>query len=101
MTTTPRLCHCDICDEQPREEEAEMPYCVTRGGYHDGGTAGCGFVTTGTTTPGRQPFKCPVCNGQGLVSVPPGVAGDLATFPSSSCGPWQCRVCAGTGLAWG
>ncbi len=42
--------------------------------------------------------KCPVCNGTGLVSVPPGVAGDQPTFTSTSCGPWPCRVCKGAGI---
>lgn len=41
----------------------------------------------------KIPFKCPVCDGTGLVSRPPGVAGDHPTFCSDSSGPWQCRVC--------
>jgi hypothetical protein len=43
---------------------------------------------------------CPVCHGTGLVSIPPGVAGDLPTFTSTSIGPWPCRVCAGQGVLW-
>jgi len=42
--------------------------------------------------------KCPVCNGTGLVSRPPGVAGDVETFPTTSAGPWPCRACNGTGI---
>jgi hypothetical protein len=42
--------------------------------------------------------RCPICDGTGLVSRPPGVAGDQPTFVSTSCGPWPCRPCTGTGL---
>lgn len=41
--------------------------------------------------------KCPVCNGSGLVSIPPYVAGDQPTFASSTVGPWPCRACLGLG----
>lgn len=41
--------------------------------------------------------RCPVCSGTGLVSVPPGVAGDQPTFTTSEVGPWTCRRCAGLG----
>lgn len=47
-----------------------------------------------------KPHKCPVCDGQGLVSRPPEVAGDLETFSSTSCGPWQCKACGGQGVIW-
>ena len=46
------------------------------------------------------PHKCPVCNGTGLVSVPPGVAGDVETFTTASFGPWECRPCEGEGVLW-
>ena len=42
--------------------------------------------------------KCPVCDGTGLVSRPPGVAGDQETWFSSSSGPYPCRVCNGNGV---
>jgi hypothetical protein len=42
--------------------------------------------------------KCPCCNGTGLVSRPPGVAGDQMYFTSASVGPWPCRPCTGSGL---
>lgn len=48
--------------------------------------------------PSNEPSKCPVCNGTGLVSVPPGVAGDAASFTSGSSGPWPCQACDGTGI---
>lgn len=47
-----------------------------------------------------KPHKCPVCDGSGLVSRPPGVAGDQETWTSNSVGPYQCRSCNGEGLLW-
>jgi hypothetical protein len=47
------------------------------------------------------PYTCPVCRGTGLVSVPPGVAGDITYVTWSSAGPWPCRVCFATGVVWG
>lgn len=48
-----------------------------------------------------EPFTCPVCNGTGSVSTPPGVAGDQPYFSSSTnCGPWPCRACQGAGVLW-
>jgi hypothetical protein len=41
--------------------------------------------------------KCPVCDGTGLVSRPPWIAGDLQEFSTSSAGPWPCKRCAGVG----
>ena len=41
---------------------------------------------------------CPVCQGTGLVSRPPWVAGDQTTWTSSSTGPWPCKPCGGQGL---
>jgi len=61
----------------------------------------CHLATDWIPTPSPpQPYKCPVCNGTGLVSTPGGVAGDFPTFISSSCGPWTCRVCTGQGVLW-
>lgn len=48
-----------------------------------------------------KPHKCPICNGTGLVSRPPGVAGDQVTFSSTSTGPWACIACNQTGIIWG
>lgn len=39
--------------------------------------------------------KCPVCDGTGLVSRPPWVAGDVNRWLSSSAGPWPCQCCVG------
>ena len=41
--------------------------------------------------------KCPVCDGTGLVSKPPWVAGDQHAWASTSCGPWPCNRCHGVG----
>ncbi len=51
-------------------------------------------------TDGRAPYRCPVCNGNGM--VPNG-------FYSSTTGQWgstatsaeECRSCRGTGVVWG
>lgn len=46
------------------------------------------------------PHKCPVCNGQGLVSRPPWMAGDVYEWSSSDCAPHPCKACNGTGIVW-
>ena len=38
---------------------------------------------------------CPVCEGTGLVSRPPGVPADQATWVSGGAGPYGCRTCNG------
>lgn len=55
-------------------------------------------LTTRRRDPERAPAKCPVCDGTGLVSRPPGVAGDQSTWVSSTLGPYQCQGCGGAGL---
>ena len=42
--------------------------------------------------------KCPVCDGTGLLSRPPYVAGDVEIFTSGSSGPWKCEKCDGNGM---
>lgn len=42
--------------------------------------------------------KCPVCDGSGLVSRPPWVAGDLPAWVGSGTGPSPCRTCGGCGV---
>jgi len=44
------------------------------------------------------PYKCPVCDGTGLVSRPPGLAGDVREWVGSNTGPYPCRACGGTGI---
>ncbi len=46
------------------------------------------------------PFKCPVCDGTGLVSRPPHVAGDLPTWVSGEIRNYACRACEGRGVLW-
>lgn len=43
------------------------------------------------------PHKCPVCDGHGVVSYPPGTAVGVP-FISSSAGPWPCTPCNGSGI---
>ena len=47
-----------------------------------------------------QPHKCPVCEGQGTVSRPPHVAGDVHEWTDTSAGPWTCHACDGKGVVW-
>lgn len=46
------------------------------------------------------PHKCPVCNGQGTVSKPPSIAGDVETWSSSDLSVYPCPACGGTGIVW-
>lgn len=46
------------------------------------------------------PHKCPVCDGTGLVSRPPGIAGDLDSWTDTRTGPFPCQPCNGTGVLW-
>jgi len=41
--------------------------------------------------------KCPVCDGTGLVSRPPWIAGDQLTWSDTSSGPYPCKRCNGVG----
>ena len=53
-------------------------------------------VTARASTDTRV-VKCPVCDGQGLVSKPPYLAGDQQTWGDSSCAPYPCKRCGGIG----
>ena len=46
------------------------------------------------------PHKCPVCDGTGLVSRPPYIAGDVPVWVDNCTAPYPCRACLGTGLVW-
>lgn len=48
----------------------------------------------------EQPHRCPVCDGTGLVSKPPWIAGDQTTWTASGTGPYECRACGGSGVLW-
>ena len=48
----------------------------------------------------NTPHKCPVCEGTGLVSRPPGVAGDQMTWDDNGTSPYNCGPCKGTGVLW-
>jgi hypothetical protein len=74
---------------------------------HTGGHSYCDVhaskpqqFNVGLSFPGRTPYRCPVCVGTGLVSRPPGVAGDQDEWTSSNAGPYPCRPCLGSGILW-
>lgn len=46
------------------------------------------------------PHKCPVCDGTGLVSRPPWIAGDVYEWSTTGTGPYTCKVCHGTAIVW-
>ncbi len=46
------------------------------------------------------PHKCPVCNGTGLVSIPPDLPGDQLTYTSASIRSYECKACTGSGIVW-
>ena len=48
----------------------------------------------------QTPHKCPVCDGTGLVSRPPGVAGEQREWTDNQTKPYSCRACDGKGLLW-
>jgi len=45
------------------------------------------------------PHKCPKCDGQGIVSKPPWVAGDVHQWSSTQT-TFQCDVCHGEKIIW-
>ena len=55
--------------------------------------------TPGTYYYGSGPHKCPVCDGSGLVSRPPHIAGDVATW-SAGTATYPCKSCEGKGVLW-
>lgn len=46
------------------------------------------------------PHRCPVCNGQGKVQIPPWVAGDQRTYMTSGLNLYDCPGCAGRCIVW-
>lgn len=48
-----------------------------------------------------KPYCCPVCNGSGLVSRPPHIAGDLNQWVDTGTAPYTCKACSGSGIVWG
>jgi len=49
----------------------------------------------------QTPHCCPVCQGSGLVSRPPRVAGDVEVWSANGTAAYGCRACSGTGIVWG
>ena len=52
------------------------------------------------STDRKQPFKCPVCDGQGLVSRPPNVADNVTAWVGNTT-IHPCHACDGKGIVWG
>ena len=76
------------------------PMSTERQPWCPGAPDGVAAMTTATATNMGAPYKCPVCDGTGLVSRTPGVAGDVPEWPAISTAPYPCRACRGTGLVW-
>jgi hypothetical protein len=49
----------------------------------------------------RKPHKCPVCQGTGIVSRPPWIAGDIGEWTDSGNNTYPCKACDGKGVIWG
>ncbi len=47
----------------------------------------------------KEPYRCPVCNGKGL--LPKGFYEQGEYFSSSDTSPEICRTCQGQGIVWG
>ena len=45
----------------------------------------------------RTVSLCPKCSGQGTVSKPPFVDGDVNNWVDDCCGGYTCKVCNGSG----
>jgi len=46
----------------------------------------------------KEPYKCPVCNGQGTVDKPPWIADDQDFWTGTGTGVYPCKNCQGTGI---
>jgi DnaJ-class molecular chaperone len=44
-----------------------------------------------------MPELCPKCNGQGIVSTPPWLDGDVHFYVDNVSGGYTCKVCGGIG----
>jgi len=45
------------------------------------------------------PYRCPVCNGTGMVSFPPDIPGDLH-YTTTEIKNYSCRSCNASGVIW-
>ena len=52
-----------------------------------------------TTPVSKTPYKCPICNGNGM--VPDGFYNQTSGQWSSTGTVEKCRSCNGTGIVWG
>ena len=106
---------CEICGQHHEDTTAACPNgppsivsvsppCLNCGGYHNytiNNECPTLCESKQVTGPTLWPFKCPVCDGTGKVSRPPGVAGDIDSWSSSETGPYDCRACWGNAIIWG
>ena len=44
-----------------------------------------------------KPELCPLCRGQGTVSKPPYIDGDVHEWTDGVCGGYTCKMCNGSG----
>jgi hypothetical protein len=47
-----------------------------------------------------RPYKCPVCYGQGIVSKPPWISGDIHIWGGADTSSYECKACSGRGILW-
>jgi DnaJ-class molecular chaperone len=47
-----------------------------------------------------EPYKCPVCNGKGIITTPPWLPGNAEGWLDSTTKPYPCKACKGTGIIW-
>lgn len=105
-----------------------MPWCPVCGQIHDLSTGGCPNSIPNCCYPSQnesccptcgrpyhseptklnidctyhqKPYVCPVCNGQGIVSKPPNIPGDVNQWVSSGTGGYTCPACKGNCVLWG
>lgn len=45
----------------------------------------------------QELYKCPICGGQGTLSKPPWIAGDVSSWTASE-SSYPCKVCNGSGV---
>ena len=57
-------------------------------------------VAEGEEGMSEQPYKCPVCNGAGRITRPPGIGGDVETWTASGITLYCCPLCKGERIIW-
>ena len=57
------------------------------------------YPINNTPTYKTQPYKCPVCKGNGIVAG--GFYIGTGEYRTSTCSTEQCKICNGKGIIWG